>query len=337
VLSNPVEELNTEALHVSGKTRPYPSIQEYYLAASHDASTKLTYQPGLSNFSSLVLGDDRITFGKSLAAEQFKLTPELSQRMSVMSEAELRMRTKSPQQRRRDYIEAMSVVGESSVDRMEAMMREKLHQRTKTGPFQLRKTFKFFDRDGSGAIDIGEFSRALELMGFQFTDMQILALFGRYDKDVYGEILYQDFVDTCAEDDTIRSSFTNLKLKHVVEAISVGEHGAESKERMLSKEGDDSDDEIVDGTMSREEVLRVFRMLDKSSSGRIALDEFELLLLALRMSLTQGELANVCINTCICMHAYVQLANVQDYMQLLCSYWSVYRRWRSWIRKAWGT
>ena len=57
---------------------------------------------------------------------------------------------KSPKERREDYAEAIEVVGVNKIHEMEQMMRDKLQQRTKTGPFQLRKTFKYFDRDGSG-------------------------------------------------------------------------------------------------------------------------------------------------------------------------------------------
>ncbi len=64
---------------------------------------------------------------------------------------------KSPKERREDYAEAIEVVGVNKIHEMEQMMRDKLQQRTKTGPFHLRKTFKYFDRDASGGIDFSEF------------------------------------------------------------------------------------------------------------------------------------------------------------------------------------
>ena len=36
-----------------------------------------------------------------------------------------------------------------SISAVQRMMRDKLQQRTESGPFQLRKNFKYFDRDGS--------------------------------------------------------------------------------------------------------------------------------------------------------------------------------------------
>ena len=100
-----------------------------------------------------------------------------------------------------DYKEAAEMVGDEKISHMEQMMRDKLQQRTKTGPFQLRKTFKYFDRDGSGGIDFDEFQRAMELMGFQFTEIQQLALFARYDSSCTGEVDYTEFVNKLMESD----------------------------------------------------------------------------------------------------------------------------------------
>jgi hypothetical protein len=45
--------------------------------------------------------------------------------------------------------------------------------------FQVRKAFKFFDREASLRISIEGFTRALEFLGFQFSESQNTALFGR--------------------------------------------------------------------------------------------------------------------------------------------------------------
>ena len=100
-----------------------------------------------------------------------------------------------------DYKDANEIVGEPVVNAMEQLMRDKLNQRTVAGPFQIRKTFKYFDRDGSGGIDLDEFSVALGQLGFQFADVQIMALFGRYDQDRAGVVNYHEFVDKLMEVD----------------------------------------------------------------------------------------------------------------------------------------
>jgi len=168
-----VDPLPIPEMIVSGKKKDHPSINDYYKAMSV-GSKPIQYQHGLSNYSSVQLGDDRVSFKKSLSQDVYRLDTERAEKMINSMCPHIK---KSYEQRKQDYAEANSVVGVDKILEMEQMMRDKLQQRTKTGPFQLRKTFKYFDRDGSGGIDFSEFQRAMELMGFQFTEVQQLALF----------------------------------------------------------------------------------------------------------------------------------------------------------------
>lgn len=167
--------LSIPEMDVRGKTKDYPSINDYYKAASR-GDKPIQYQHGLSNYSCVQLGDERVSFKKSLSQDAYRLDLEEPEK-EVATEA--LSTTKALMQRKEDYAEANEVVGLNKIHEMEQMMRDKLQQRTKTGPFQLRKTFKYFDRDGSGGIDFSEFQLAMELMGFQFTEIQQLALFAR--------------------------------------------------------------------------------------------------------------------------------------------------------------
>jgi hypothetical protein len=167
--------LSIPEMDVRGKKKDYPSINDYYKAASR-GEKPIQYQHGLSNYSCVQLGDERVSFKKSLSQDAYRLDVEGTEK-EVATEAF--STTKNLKQRKEDYGEANEVVGLNKIHEMEQMMRDKLQQRTKTGPFQLRKTFKYFDRDGSGGIDFSEFQLAMELMGFQFTEIQQLALFAR--------------------------------------------------------------------------------------------------------------------------------------------------------------
>lgn len=164
---------NIPEMNVAGRKKDHPSINDYYKAMSV-GDKPIQYQHGLSNFSSVLLGDDRVSFKKSLSQDAYRLDTERAEKMSHDMCPFVK---KSFEQRKVDYAEANYAVGIDKIHEMEQMMRDKLQQRTKTGPFQLRKTFKYFDRDGSGGIDFSEFQRAMELMGFQFTEVQQLALF----------------------------------------------------------------------------------------------------------------------------------------------------------------
>ena len=304
-----IDSLDAESLDVTDKDRGYPGIEEYYLAACKDTSRPINSQKGLSNYSSLVFGDDRISYSKSMSQESFSIHQDLVDQMAIVSEQTQRMENKTPAQRRRDYLEATEIVGERNLDRMEEMMRDKLQQRTKAGPFELRKTFKYFDRDQSGGIDIGEFSSALELMGFQFNEMQILALFGRYDTTSVGHVDYQGFVDKLIDNDFggVRQSATGRKLANVVDHIvhpdRTGNYDDEDDEddRQFHRDGfggkkeDEDDDDLYADDQERErmrqvEIRRVFDMIDRDNQGVITKKEFELLLLALNLHLTPDEI-----------------------------------------------
>ena len=56
--------------------RKYPSIKDYYRANVTDKSKPMQLQKGLSNFSGLVLGDDRISFNESVLSSTYRLTVE---------------------------------------------------------------------------------------------------------------------------------------------------------------------------------------------------------------------------------------------------------------------
>ena len=170
--------------------RTYPSSRDYYEANVTDRSKPVQLQNGLSNYSSLVLGDDRIAFSESILSATYRIPVE--SKMAIESPS----KDKTKHSRRRDYVDATNAVGETEINRLERVMKDKLFQRSyaTSSPFQVRKAFKFFDRECSMAISIEGFTRALEFLGFQFSELQNTALFGRYDPDLRGEIDYMSFI-----------------------------------------------------------------------------------------------------------------------------------------------
>jgi len=260
-------------MDVRGKKKDYPSINDYYKAASRGNEKPVQYQHGLSNYSSVQLGDDRVSFKKSLSQDAYRLDRAQTKKMLVSTISD----NKTFKQRKDDYAEANQVVGLDKIHEMEQMMRDKLQQRTKTGPFQLRKTFKYFDRDGSGGIDFSEFQRAMELMGFQFTEIQQLALFARYDESCTGEVDYNDFVEKVMESD-FNVIHTSLK-KNLDDMIS---STFSSSDRVCNSVFIDEDDSDIDedelDEYRRREVKKLFVLVDKDGSGYIDRSEVESLL-----------------------------------------------------------
>jgi hypothetical protein len=61
---------------VSNNVRKYPSIADYYKASCKDHSRAIQLQQGLSNYSNLVLGDDRIAFSESILSATYRIPVE---------------------------------------------------------------------------------------------------------------------------------------------------------------------------------------------------------------------------------------------------------------------
>mmetsp|Transcript_5591 Transcript_5591/g.8791 ORF Transcript_5591/g.8791 Transcript_5591/m.8791 type:complete len:323 (-) Transcript_5591:65-1033(-) len=269
-------------MEVAKKTKDHPTISDYYKAQA-ESNKPIQYQHGLGNYSNVQFGDDRVSFKKSMSQVMYQLPDEIADKMTI-SECPQK---KSMKQRMQDYEEANDVVGPEKIQDMEQMMRDKLQQRTKTGPFQLRKTFKYFDRDGSGGIDFSEFQRAMELMGFAFTDLQQLALFARYDESCSGEVDYREFIEKVMESDFKGvSSGSKKALSALVSSTFLHQQAGQPLE------GDDDSDldeeELV--IFRRVEVHKLFNIVDEDGSGLIDQDEMARLLNSLGKALPQEEI-----------------------------------------------
>jgi len=269
-------------MEVAQKKKDHPTIADYYKSQSENHKP-IQYQHGLGNYSNVQFGDDRVSFKKSMSQVMYQLPDEIADKMTI-SECPQK---KSMKQRMQDYEEANDVVGPNKIQEMEQMMRDKLQQRTKTGPFQLRKTFKYFDRDGSGGIDFSEFQRAMELMGFAFTDLQQLALFARYDESCSGEVDYSEFVEKVMESDFKGVSSGNKKaLSALVSTTFLHQQAGQPLEG--DDDSDIDEDELESFRMA--EVHNLFNMVDEDGSGWIDQEEMANLLNSLGKSLSQDEL-----------------------------------------------
>lgn len=301
-MSSPVHPLrvpnpgNVQEVEVNlAELRKYPSVQEYYIASSKREDVPITYQNGLSNYSSLVLGDDRIMFKESLMTSTFKPKDPKG-----LTEDQIRNRAKPVQVRRREYIDAVKAVGWAEVDRMERNIRDKLKQRSfaTSSPFQVRKSFKFFDTEKNGTLDAIGLTNALVFLGFEFGAKQILALFARYDTALVGTVDYMRIYKTCMEknDDLPPiipdvSHLGDLSGSRPTTAPGSGSVEGDGSTSALSATTGYTDDELL--TLQKAEVKRIFSMLDKVGANSIDPEELELLLLALNINLAPNEMAAV--------------------------------------------
>ena len=184
-------------------------------------------------------------------------------------------KTKTTESRRNAYREAMEKVGEAEINRLERVMKDTLFQRSymTSSPFQVNKAFKFFDRDQKLVISIEGFTRALEFLGFQFSEMPNLALFARYDPEVRGEIDYMNFI--------AKAMFYGSSDK---DNLPVPKNDAEKSNKPKDLSNDfyivpDFSASELEALQSRE-LRKIFDKADSKRRGKIAKAQLELLLLA---------------------------------------------------------
>lgn len=257
--------------------RKYPSVKDYYYQSSSSKDKPIQYQNGLSNFSSLQLGDDRIQFTESIMSATYRSGKEDVRPISPS-------KNKTRHLRQREYEMARAQVAESDLDRLERVMKDKLQQRSEhvSSPFQIRKALKFFDTDKSGYISLEDFAHALEFLGFQFQEQQNMALFARYDSDYSGGIDYMQFISKAMFDDPMKPSLPTRSG-----APKSSKNGGQSPVntapvKVLT--------EAEMRAMQEVELKRVFAMVSRDRGDSIDRSEFELLLMALGFNLSPGAI-----------------------------------------------
>lgn len=269
---------------------PQTSIRDFYDAkrSGTESSANLAYIHGLSNFSNIDFGDPRLHFDTSFSAEA------LFQKQ-INDGVEDHGLQVTDRYREFLYADANRRVPKKEVNGIETMIREKLNQRTTSGPFQLRRTFKYFDRDGSGDIDFSEMRYAFKIMGFSFTDIQVLALFAKYDSGGEGSIDYQEFIDNLMEKDFkgVKSTYATAKklatmLKFDEEE---GANEGENKEEVYEYDSEFDEEEFLEFEVA--EIRKVFEMIDKDKSGYIDIEEMHLLLAALDKEVPASKIEGI--------------------------------------------
>jgi len=179
------------------------------------------------------------------------------------------------------YVSSLTKVGVAGVKRLEQAIRAKIDQRTTGGPMALRKAFKFFDTDASGDIDPDEFYAAMHAFGLEFTEDQVLALFGYYDTDRDGSLSYYEFIDKVLE-----SGFgldTGPKPAPVmVQLAPINDERADVEVRTVLRADDIHEKSCRD----------IFDRFDANKSGEIDIRELQQLTRALGLSMDRESINN---------------------------------------------
>lgn len=139
-------------------------------------------------------------------------------------------------------------------------IREKMRGRLAGGPAEIRRSFQFFDRDGSGAIDMEEFAQGLvTYCGLKFEDSFLKQLMSEFD-DGSGEISYQSFAELVMESSANDTGLQNPSGKVTKgRARPVATIFAEISEKATAKGVN---------------LLSMLRAFDNPGIGKISCDEF---------------------------------------------------------------
>merc|ERR1712166_1659239 len=104
----------------------------------------------------------------------------------------------------REYCYKMRQIGLQGLLTMEKMSKLKLEQKSlQSGLASLRRAFEPYDHDGTGSCNAQVFRKALEVFGLQFTEDQVSALFGYYDKGRQGTISYYKWMNTVSQGEVL--------------------------------------------------------------------------------------------------------------------------------------
>jgi len=150
--------------------------------------------------SNLILGDNRLWVPKSTNSVVYGRSKDDEEEQLMSPE-----KRSQQNQRRRVYEAAKRRVTAKRINEIKNQMHAKIDQSITGGPFQLRRSFRMFDRSASGLIDLENFTSTLrEFFSMAVTEEEVTALFAVYDRDLNGGIDYKEFATIIMEPDFVQ-------------------------------------------------------------------------------------------------------------------------------------
>ena len=158
-------------------------------------------------------------------------------------------------------------ITDTTVDQAVAIIREKINEKLDSRPGALNRAFQQFDVDGSGAIDHGEFKRAILLKaGLIFEDAMLRKVMDKFDDDDSGEINFRKFA-------------TFVMGSGARDASSVLDTQTAGRKDYVSADGGNSEMMLFRKVrMSAKGLRHAFRDIDTMGKGVIPLDDFQYIL-----------------------------------------------------------
>lgn len=237
------------------------------------------FKTNCNNRSTFTLGDDREWDFDTIHQTHYRVPTKIPPRHESIMPGGMSSQLMDKKDLDKAYVQALNKTGIAGVRRLELAIRQKIEQRTAGGGMVLRKAFKYFDADASGDIDPDEFYSAMHAFGLEFTEDQVLALFGFYDTDRDGGLSYYEFIDKVLESD-----WGEGERESVVLAVQLDDEEVEMKSVLRPEELDEV------------RCQKLFRHFDVNGSGEIDMRELGLLIKQLGMRMEQEAINNAMID-----------------------------------------
>merc|ERR1711959_601830 len=237
------------------------------------------FKTNCNNRSTFTLGDDREWCFDTIHQTHYRVPTKIPPRHESIMPGGVPASQLSKEELDKAYSHALSKTGIAGGKRLELAIRQKIDQRTAGGPMVLRKAFKYFDTDASGDIDPDEFYAAMHAFGLEFTEDQVLALFGCYDVDRDGGLSYYEFIDKVLESD-----WSGGDREKVVLAVQLDDEDVEMKSVLRPEE------------VSELRCKKLFAHFDMNGSGEIDMRELGELVKALGMRMEMEQINNAMVD-----------------------------------------
>jgi Ca2+-binding EF-hand superfamily protein len=133
---------------------------------------------------------------------------------------------------------------------------------------EIREAFNYFDKDGSGTIDVNELKQAMQELGFEAKNQTVYRMIQDLDKDGSGQIDFDEFLDMMCARVNKDHPEDNKKIFRLFDDDSTGKISLKNLRRVAHELGEDLSDEQLrdmiaradmdgDGEINEEEFIRV--------------------------------------------------------------------------------
>ena len=157
----------------------------------------------------------------------------------------------SPHRQKRSTLEGADVGVRILIDRLKTEIRT----RGGTGYIGLQRKFRIMDDDGSKALSLAEFKKAMKEMNMNLSDSELRMLFDHFDQDSSGSIDFEEFIQGVRDPLTPRR--LNL-VKMAFKAIDRDGSGVVDAAEVATMYDATRHPEVISGRLTANEVLNQF-------------------------------------------------------------------------------